>query len=234
MLGIIKQPLPLPTESKFFNESSTETPVSWFDYGAITLVKDEGVFGSCWIFSVTEALKGAHHLSTGSLVSFSEQQLVSCNHANNGCFGGAQFDAFNYWVFYKAETEEAYPYVSGTGHTPYCRYIERMATDVNVSDYGWVIKNNDSQMKAALAEKGPLAVSIEADQLVFQSYESGFLDSKACGTQLDHGVIAVGWAVDQDSGLEYWLVKNSWGTSFGEQGYIKIAIEDGEGICGIN
>lgn len=107
-----------------------------------------------------------------------------------------------------------------------------MATNVNVSTEGFVTASNVDQMKAALQQQ-PLAVSIEADKYVFQSYTSGVLDSTACGTSLDHAVLTVGWGNDSASGLDYWLVKNSWNTTWGDQGYIKIAIVDGDGICGI-
>ena len=87
-------------------------------------------------------------------------------------------------------------------------------------------------MKAALATQ-PLAVSIEADKMVFQTYKSGVLNSTTCGTNLDHAVLTVGWGNDATSGLDYWLVKNSWNTTWGDKGYIKLAIVDGNGICGV-
>ena len=85
-------------------------------------------------------------------------------------------------------------------------------------------------MKAALAQQ-PLAVAIEADKRVFQTYKSGILDSSACGTKLDHAVLVVGWGTESDQ--DYWLVKNSWNTTWGDQGYVKLAIEEGKGICGV-
>ena len=102
---------------------------------------------------------------------------------------------------------------------------------MTVTDYSYVTKNTPSQMKAAL-ENGPLAVAIEADKRVFQTYKSGVLSDSACGTTLDHAVLAVGWGTED--GQEYFLVKNSWNTTWGDQGYVKIAIKDGLGECGIN
>lgn len=113
---------------------------------------------------------------------------------------------------------------------PACAYDESSATSVNVSGYSFVTADNVAQMKAALATQ-PLAVSIEADTYVFQTYHSGILDSASCGTYLDHAVLTVGWGTE--NGQEYWLVKNSWNTSWGDQGYIKLAIVDGQGICGV-
>jgi len=103
---------------------------------------------------------------------------------------------------------------------------------VTVSDYLAVTPKSPTQMKAALAQQ-PLAVSIEADKRVFQTYTSGVLDSTSCGTNLDHAVLAVGYGTDEASGLDYWLVKNSWNTTWGDEGYIKLAIVDGKGICGV-
>ena len=87
-------------------------------------------------------------------------------------------------------------------------------------------------MKAALQQQ-PLAVAIEADKFVFQTYKSGVLDSAKCGTKLDHAVLAVGYGTDEESGKDYWLVKNSWGSSWGDKGYIKLAMDDTDGTCGV-
>ena len=101
-----------------------------------------------------------------------------------------------------------------------------------MSDYKTVTANDVKQMKVALA-KQPLAVAIEADKMVFQTYKSGVLDASECGTRLNHAVLAVGFGKDAEIGLDYWLVKNSWNTTWGDNGYVKLAIVDGEGICGI-
>ena len=215
-----------------YDESMNAMTVDWRAKGAVTPVKDQGQCGSCWSFSATGALEGEHFIKTGKLLSFSEQQLVSCSTANYGCNGGWQYKAFKYWETAKAETESVYPYVSGTGSVPACKYNAGSATAVNVSNYGFVTASNVSQMKAAL-QKQPLAVSIEADKMVFQTYSSGVLNSTKCGTKLDHAVLAVGYGTDTASGLDYWLVKNSWNTTWGDKGYIKLAIVAGDGICGV-
>jgi len=103
---------------------------------------------------------------------------------------------------------------------------------VTVTDYTDVTPNNKSQMKAALAQQ-PLAVAIEADKMCFQTYKSGVMDNSRCGTKLDHAVLAVGYGTDSASGLDYWLVKNSWNTTWGDNGYIKLAMNDSAGICGV-
>ena len=209
--------------------------VNWVDAGAVTPVKDQGQCGSCWAFSTTGSLEGAHYVSTGELLSFSEQQLVDCagiRYGNLACNGGLQESAYKYYeAGHKVELESVYPYFSGTSKTGgHCAYDESSTTAVTVSDYLAVTPNAPTQMKAALATQ-PLAVSIEADKLVFQTYKTGVLNSTKCGTSLDHAVLAVGYGTE--AGQDYWLVKNSWNTTWGDQGYIKLAIVDGEGICGV-
>ena len=231
LLGYIEKPIEDRTFT-IYDESSNDMTVNWVEAGAVTPVKDQGQCGSCWSFSSTGALEGEHFIKTGDLLSFSEQQLVSCSKLNLGCNGGNQSLAFKYWKTHKAELESTYPYVSGTGQNPECAYDEGSATSVEVTSNGFVTQDSVSQMKAALAVQ-PLSVSIEADKRVFQTYTSGVLDSDQCGTQLDHAVLTVGWGNDAETGLDYWLVKNSWNTTWGDQGYIKLAIVDGQGICGV-
>jgi len=214
-------------ETAQFNNVSVPASVNWVDAGAVTPVKDQGQCGSCWSFSSTGALEGIHFIKSGELLSFSEQQLVDCSKLNLGCNGGNQGLAFKYYEKHMAELESVYPYTAQDGT---CAYDESSATAIDVTTYKNVTPDSPADMKAALAQQ-PLSVSIEADKRVFQTYSSGVLDSTLCGTQLDHAVLAVGYGTE--NGQEYWLVKNSWGTSWGDQGYIKMAIVDGDGICGV-
>jgi KDEL-tailed cysteine endopeptidase len=126
-----------------------------------------------------------------------------------------------------AMTEKAYPYqgVDGT-----CQYSESEATKVLVSDWTTVTPSDVHEMKGALVEQ-PLSINLEASD-VFKSYTSGILDDPACGNQHNHAVLAVGYGVSEE-GIEYWVVKNSWGTDWGEDGYIRMAIVEGDGICGV-
>ena len=219
-----------------FNETNSDG-INWVDLGAVTPVKDQGQCGSCWAFSSTGSIEGAHFVKTGKLESFSEQQLVDCafyqyGYPNYACYGGLQDYAYNYYETHNAELESVYPYVSGTSlHRTTCQYNESSATSVEVSTYAAVTPNNPAQMKAAL-EQQPLAIAIEADQYCFQTYQSGIFDNAACGTNLDHAVLLVGYGVE--NGTEYWLMKNSWNTTWGDQGYMKLAITGNDaGICGI-
>jgi len=214
-----------------FDETNIPNSVNWVDAGAVTPVKDQGQCGSCWAFSTTGSLEGAHFAATGELLSFSEEQLVECaTTLNMGCNGGNPLWAFRYLSTHKAELESTYPYTSGDGSSGSCKYSESSATAVSVKSSGSITADSVSQMKAALATQ-PISVLVEADKMVFQTYQSGVLNSTKCGTSLDHAVLAVGYG--EEAGQEYWLVKNSWNTTWGDQGYIKLAIVDGDGICGV-
>merc|ERR1711957_553522 len=199
-------------------EETNASSVNWVTAGAVGAVKDQGQCGSCWAFSSTGSLEGAHFIATGELLSFSEQQLVDCayrKYGNYACNGGLQTNAYHY-----------------AGKKQSCQYDSLSKTAVTVSTYVDVTPNNSTQMKAALT-KQPLAVAIEADKRVFQTYKSGVLSGSKCGTSLDHAVLAVGFGNDSASGLDYWLVKNSWNTVWGDQGYIKLAIDSSSGTCGV-
>jgi len=209
--------------------------IDWVAQGAVTGVKDQGQCGSCWSFSTTGAIEGAHKIKYGSLVSYSEQNLVDCDNRQNGgsdmgCNGGWMDNAFS-WMKKNGGicTESAYPYVSGTTKTAGTCNQSKCTKDSKSApiSYTDVTKNSESALVSAL-NKGPVSVAIEADQTAFQLYKSGVFSS-ACGANLDHGVLAVGYA---DT---YWKVKNSWGTGWGEGGYIRLArgVSQREGQCGI-
>jgi len=201
--------------------------VDWRTKGAVTPVKDQGQCGSCWAFSTTGSVEGAHQIKSGSLVSVSEQQLVDCSGAegNQGCNGGLMDYAFEYIIKNKGLTTEAsYPYTARDGT------CKSSTPAVTISSYKDVTHNSEAQLLAAVTQQ-PVSVAIEADQSGFQFYKSGIF-SGPCGTQLDHGVLAVGYGTQGTT--DYWIVKNSWGTSWGAQGYIMMARGKGkEGLCGI-
>lgn len=174
-------------------EEANGSEVNWVSKGAVTGVKNQASCGSCWAFSTTGALEGAHFEASGNLESFSEQQLVDCSTRNSGCNGGSMETAFAYFEKHDAILEKDYPYVSGTTRKAgTCKYSEKAHTKVEVSSYDRVTPDSSSQLKASIA-KGPTSVAIEADKSVFQHYTGGVMDSTLCGTNLDHGVLAVGY-----------------------------------------
>jgi len=213
-------------------EVAAADDVDWRAKGAVTPIKDQGQCGSCWAFSSTGSIEGANFISTGKLNSLSEQQLVDCSTAegNQGCNGGLMDYAFQYTIKNGGLTGESnYPYTA-TGPNQ-CQTAKASQAVGKVSSFADVPQNQEAQLIAAVT-KQPVSVAIEADQSAFQFYKSGVFKS-ACGTQLDHGVLAVGFGTT--SGQDYWIVKNSWGTSWGLQGYILMAQHQGAaGICGIN
>lgn len=209
------------------SEVDAPTSVDWRTAGAVTPVKNQGQCGSCWAFSTTGSVEGAMFLKTKSLQSYSEQQLVDCSGAygNMGCNGGLMDNAFQYIEKNPLELESAYPYTAMDGS---CKYVSTKGSGL-VKAFTDVTPNSPAQLTAAIA-LAPVSVAIEADQIAFQSYTSGVI-TKGCGTNLDHGVLAVGYGTDATAG-PYFIVKNSWGASWGNKGYVNIGAGSSN-VCGI-
>jgi len=174
-------------------------------------------------------MEGGWQIASGNLLSLSEQQLVDCSTRNNGCNGGSMALAFNYESTVNVASESSYPYTArdGTCKTSYTTAIAKGGITGYKSLGGLFTKATVNDMKSALMSQ-PVSIAIEADQSSFQLYKSGVLQS-GCGTSLDHGVLAAGYGTE--NGVEYWLVKNSWGTSWGDAGYIKLATSGN--VCGV-
>jgi C1A family cysteine protease len=222
---------------KTFSSSASGAPSSldWRTKGAVTTVKDQGQCGSCWTFSSTGAIESAWAISTGKLVDLSEQELVDCatgiSYGSHGCSGGQMEGAFKFVIENGQCSASSYPYTSGTTKTG--GSCQKCTSVVHLTSCSDVKPNDQVSLKAAVSQQ-PVAIAIEADTRYFQSYSSGILTSSSCGTNLDHGVLIVGYG--SENGQDYWLVKNSWGTSWGDSGYVKIARSSSTndpGICGI-
>jgi len=208
--------------------------VDWTTKGVVTPVKNQGQCGSCWSFSATGAIECNYAIKTGKLVSLSEQQLVDCAGARYGCAGcnGGQMTGAMEYAAKEGGlcSEEEYKYTARDGT---CRATScGTKYDAN-KGYEAVKSMSSSALEAATAE-GCVSIGIEADQTAFQHYSSGVLTG-TCGTRIDHGVLVVGYG--EEGGQKFWKVKNSWGETWGEKGYINICRDCGkngnDGECGI-
>ncbi|XP_038691984.1 senescence-specific cysteine protease SAG12-like [Tripterygium wilfordii] len=217
---------------RYADVTAAPTAMDWRSKGVVTGVKDQGSCGCCWAFSAVAAIEGITQLKTGKLISLSEQQLVDCDiyGVNQGCEGGLMDNAFQ---FIKRNggltTESSYPYegIDGTCNTQNAKKVA-----ATISGYEDVPVNNEKALLQAVANQ-PVSVAIEGSGMSFQFYSSGVFTGD-CGTNLNHAVTAVGYGTSS-SGVKHWLIKNSWGTGWGMNGYMMIQrdVSDKEGLCGL-
>ena len=209
--------------------------VNWVQMGGVTPVKNQGACGSCWAFSTTGGLEGAKFVKTGELVALSEQNLLDCDHTDLACNGGLMDNAFKF----DEKTgglcsEEDYPYLAKKG-----KVCDTNCTDVPgtiVKTFVDVPPGKEKALLAAIAMQ-PISIAIEASTMSFQFYKTGVIVDNSCGSNgsIDHGVLAVGYGTDLDTQQPYFLVKNSWGKTWGDSGYVKIgrSSKNKFGICAI-
>jgi cathepsin L len=210
--------------------------VDWVTAGAVTPVKNQGQCGSCWAFSTTGSVEGwVAAVKKAGLISLSEEELVECSssYGNAGCNGGMYTNAGKYIAAGNGDaTETNYPYTSGTGVTGTCGCPtkENCTPSLDTTQLTAITMFTGENNIGTHCDTQPVSVAIQANQAVFQDYSSGTFCSPLCGTNLDHAVLVVGYANDA-SGTPYWLVKNSWGTTWGMNGYIDMCRNQNE--CGI-
>ncbi|KAL3268647.1 hypothetical protein HHI36_007751 [Cryptolaemus montrouzieri] len=201
--------------------------VDWRTQGCITGVKDQGICGSCWAFSTTGSLEAQLYLQKGKLISLSEQNLIDCSWAegNEGCGGGLMTSAWEYVQKNGCESEDDYPYKEVDGK---CRF-EQVKSVVSISGYVEINKN-ETDLQIAVASVGPISVGIDASEEL-QLYSKGILEDNTCSAySLNHGVLLVGYG--SESGKDFYIIKNSWGVSWGEEGYFRLG-KKASNPCGI-
>ncbi|XP_046663096.1 LOW QUALITY PROTEIN: uncharacterized protein LOC124355994 [Homalodisca vitripennis] len=226
-------------EDAFDDSENVKLPkkLDWRKKGAVTEVKNQGYCGSCWAFSATGSLEGQHYLKTKKLVSLSEQNLIDCSTAegNSGCRGGLMNMSFSYVQKNKGiDTEASYPYEAKNGT---CRYNPKNkgATD---NGYVEITSGSEKALQKAVATIGPISVAIDASHISFTHYKSGIIDFQECTKiptalliYIGHAVLAIGYGSTKKGG-DYWLVKNSYGSDWGMNGYFMIA-RNHNNMCGI-
>ena len=209
--------------------STNSESYDWRDQGVVNGIKDQAQCGSCWAFSAIQAAESSNAISSGKLESYSEQNLVDCVTTCDGCNGGLMTEAYEYVVQHQngqfnIESEYKYTAVDGS-----CKFNQYSKTG-SVSKYIIVAEGDEDDLAAKIEQYGPAAVAIDASNWSFQLYVSGIYDEPACSsTNLDHGVGCVGFG-KQDA-TKYWIVRNSWGTAWGEKGYIRMIWKNNQ--CGI-
>merc|ERR1719199_117555 len=224
-----KSSIPVMLHANAADVKANAQSIDWNAKGVLTPIKDQGQCGSCWAFSATEQLESQFKQTYGSMKELSPQQIVSCDTTCSGCGGGNPIEAWGYVSsFGGQELASDYPYTSGiTTQTGSCKSIKKdVAEDVG-STYS-TISSQPSQESNMLAQIQESPMSVCVDATLWQTYQGGVITaSSGCGTEIDHAVQATGYNAEGN----YWIVRNSWGTTWGENGFVWV--EYGSNVCGI-
>jgi cathepsin L len=231
MLGYRKADRAL-TKGRTAPKRKTAAPATldWRDSGAVNAIKDQGQCGSCWAFSTIQTSESTYFLYSGTLLSLSESDLVDCDWFSLGCDGGNMLTAYEWVILFqdgKFNLESDYPYTPSVGS---CQFDSAKGVGL-IASFIINIPYDEAGLVDIVATYGPAAIAIDASLTSFQLYTSGIYNDDQCSSlSLDHGVGAIGYGTD--GGVDYWLVRNSWGLTWGEQGYIKIIRNNGN-TCGV-
>ena len=208
---------------------SNADSLDWREKGVVNGIKDQSSCGSCWAFSSIQAVESSNAIATGKLQRFSEQNLVDCVTSCSGCAGGLIDPAYDYVISEQNGQfvlEDDYKYTASEGTCKFAQYKPAG----HISRYINIVEGDEDDLAAKVENYGPVAVAIDAGKWSFQLYSSGIYDEPACSPyNLDHAVGCVGYGVESET--KYWIVRNSWGTSWGEKGYIRMLWKDNQ--CGI-
>lgn len=230
---LMKNPVKTPTEGRQLLEKGPLAPPATYDWRSkqvVTAVKDQGQCGSCWAFSVTENIESiwmlAKKITVSQMQPLAPQQIVDCDRSDGGCNGGDPPTAYQYVINAPGmEPERDYPYRAVNGRCAYNR------ADVYATITGWryaTESHNEDQMRDNLVNWGPLSICVDAQP--WQHYTGGIMTASQCGNNLDHCVLATGY--DVSAATPYWIVRNSWGANWGENGYIRL--QYGKNTCGLS
>ncbi|XP_051892253.1 digestive cysteine proteinase 1-like [Pristis pectinata] len=221
---------PFPTER--YMSVVLPTSLDWRLYGAVTPVKDQAMCGSCWSFGATGVLEGALFLKTGNLIPLSQQMLIDCTwgFGNHACDGGLEWKTFE-WIMKHGGIADAESYGPYIGQNGFCHYNQSILI-AKVKSYTNVTSGDSEALKMAIFKNGPVAVGIDASHKSFRFYSNGVYYEPQCRNKLedlDHAVLAIGYGTI--NGQPYWLIKNSWSTYWGNNGFILMAMQDNN--CGV-
>jgi cathepsin L len=216
-----------PEGVEYENNTTLEAAVDWRSKGAVNAVQNQGSCGSCWAFSTTAAMEGNHKIKSGKLLKLAESQLVDCDTGDGGCNGGLEWNAMKYLKTHPQELESDYPYAPRNRR---CAYSSAKGK-VKVTAINYITNKSISAMKASIST-GPTCVGVNASDRRFNGYSGGILNVSNCSPNQDHAVTAVGFGAA--SGKNFFIVRNSWGRSWGESGYIRMSADvGGAGVCGV-